>query len=333
MAGSEEPTPRRRERARRAGVVPASAAWAQAGAWAGATIAIVIGGAAAAGAMLAWAASSVAHATDAGAIGRASQVSIVDVIAAVVARAAPIVVAAGVAALIAHAALVRGAWIPRRRVRGAPAIARGAGRRAGDAAIALVRGAAIVAVALHFAIAHASDAAHLGAWASRAPTDTAAADALALLAAALVHVAIAVAITGALDALERARRWRVDLRMTPRERRDEDRELRGDPRWRAARRRVGELPAALTIRDAAIVAVGDRVAVAVRWHPRAHPVPTVVARGRDALASQLLALARRAGVPAIHAPALALELARVPLDTPVPARHHAALAAVLAPRD
>jgi flagellar biosynthesis protein FlhB len=293
VAGSEEPTPRRRALARRAGVVPASAAWAAAGAWAGAAIAIVAAGGAAAGALAAWASDAASRAPAAGAVARAGSVSFADVLAVTARLAAPIVVAAALAALVAHGALVRGAWVPRRRVRGAPVVARDLGRRAGDALFAAARGAIVLAVAMRFAAVHLGDAVHVGGCASGDPAGAGRA-AAALVGAGLAHVAVAVALVGALDALERARRWRGDLRMTPRERKDEDRESRGDPRWRdARRRRARERPAAAAIREAAVAITGDRVAVAVQWHPHLHPIPSVIARGRGALAAQLVALARR----------------------------------------
>jgi flagellar biosynthesis protein FlhB len=328
VAGELAPTPQRRALARRAGMVPASPAWAAAGAWAGAIIALVAAGGAGAGALHGWAARQVAAAAEGGAIARAGAIDVGEVMAWIARLAAPIVVAAAVAGLIAHGALVRGVWLPRRRMRGAPIAAMGGARRAGDAAMAAARGAVVLAAAMHFAIAHLGDAARLGARGAEAGGSSALA--LALVAAGLAHVAIAAVAAGAIDALERVRRHRDDLRMTGREQREEARQAHGDPRWRSARRRAAGMPAIAAVRTATVVVVGERVAAAVRWHAREHPVPVVVARGRGAAAAQLVALARRSGVPAVHAPDVAVGLVAAKVGEPVPERMHAAVAGLLA---
>ncbi|ROR35138.1 EscU/YscU/HrcU family type III secretion system export apparatus switch protein [Inmirania thermothiophila] len=71
-----------------------------------------------------------------------------------------------------------------------------------------------------------------------------------------------------------------------------------------------------------------RRAVALRWDGSG--APRVTAKGRDALAERIVALAREAGVPLRHDPALVRILAGVPLGEEIPEALYRAVAAVLA---
>lgn len=326
--GTLEPTPAQRDRARRAGFVATSPAWVGAAAWVGGAAAIAIGGGALTGALVAEAHGAWATAAGPGATARARDLAITDPLLAIAALAAPILLAAAGAALLAHVVLAGGVWQPRRSIRGAPVAARDLGRRTRDAGLAAVRGAIVLAVAARFAAVHLGDAYHLAAGATAIGLGGAApAGARSLLAAAGAHVAIAALLIAALDALVRWRSHRADLRQTPRARADDDRAARGDPRWRAARRRAARPGAPLD--DLALVVIGDAGAAAIAWHPRRHPRATIVAHGRGPAARALIAQARRRQVDALHAPALAAALAAHPLG-PVPAARAAEVAALLA---
>ncbi|MCE9572180.1 MAG: EscU/YscU/HrcU family type III secretion system export apparatus switch protein [Deltaproteobacteria bacterium] len=315
-----DPTPARRDRARRAGFIVASPAWVGAAAWVGGATAIAIGGGAIGGTLLAATRGAVLGAAEGGAIARAQAIAIADPLTAVTALAAPILLAAAGAALLAHLALARGLWQPRRSIAGAPAAASTIGRRAGDAGLAAARAALVLAVALRFAVVHLGDAFHL----ASAPSSSSGLG--ALLAAAGVHVAIAAITVAGLDAIARALRHRADLRMTARERADDDRAAHGDRRFRAARRR-----AARPADDLALVLLGGDAAIAIAWHPERRPTPIISTRARGLATRALIAQARRRRLDAIHAPALVAALATAaPADLPPPLA--AALTALLARR-
>ncbi len=317
-----DPTPARRARARRAGVIVASPAWVGAAAWVGGAAAIAIGGGALAGALVADARHAVGAAADGGAIARAQAIAIADPLTALTALAAPGLLAAAGAALLAHVALARGVWQPRRAVPGAPAPVNDLGRRAADAGLAAARAALVLAIALRFAFVHLADAFHLAGGATAMAGGAAPPPGLgALLAAAGVHVAIAGITVAGLDAIVRALRHRAALRMTARERADDDRAAHGDRRFRAARRR-----AARPDQDLALVLLGGDQAIAIAWHPTRRPTPAIAARARGVATRGLVAQARRHQVAAIHAPALVLAL---PPAGPVPAALRAQLDALL----
>lgn len=74
----------------------------------------------------------------------------------------------------------------------------------------------------------------------------------------------------------------------------------------------------------------DEVAVALRYDPATGGVPIVMARGRGAVARQIVAMAEAAGIPVRHGPDLARLLHRLELGCPIPVAAFAAVAEILA---
>jgi len=317
------PSPRRRALARQAGLHAASL--------------FLVGAAASAAALVALGATggAIAHrlgAAIAAACRGDAALAPAAVPAAVLATALPIVGAAALAALIAHLAQTRAAWLPRRRIAGAPVLDAGAVPRTRRAAAELAAAALIGAVAFawlwraasHLAVLVTIDAA--GATPAPAPLLAGAAALLAQLAAVLV---IAWGALGVLDAVARHAAVARALAMTAAEKREDDRLAGADPRWRA--RRAAALrgsPAATAVAGASVLVLGDGAAVAIAWDPVHRPIPIRTATGRGPRATQLLGLARRHRI-AVHAdPALAAAL--VDGDGPVPEPHWPRLAEIVA---
>jgi len=240
---------------------------------------------------------------------------------AVLALALPVLAAAAIAALIAHAAQARALWLPRRRIPGAPAAPRGPAARARRGGFELASAAVVGGAALGWLWSMAPRLAAL----PSAPLLPAGA---ALVAGAVATLAIAWALLGALDALLRHAALAQALRMSPHEKREDDRLAGLDPRWRTYRARAARAAPAEAVAGATVLVLGDDAAVAIAWDAARRPIPTRTAAGRAARATQLLGLARRHRVP-VHRDA-ALAAALVDTEGPVPERHWARLAEVIA---
>ncbi|MCS7270946.1 MAG: flagellar biosynthesis protein FlhB [Gemmataceae bacterium] len=127
-----------------------------------------------------------------------------------------------------------------------------------------------------------------------------------ILAAAVVLVAV-------LDYLYQRRRFELSLRMTREEVKRELREEEGDPqikarirqiqRERARRRMLAEVPKATVV-----ITNPLHLAVALRYDAQRDAAPVVLARGRGRLADTIRDIARRHGVPIIAQPPLARAL-------------------------
>jgi type III secretion system FlhB-like substrate exporter len=253
--------------------------------------------------------------------------------------ALPVIAMIAVVAIVAHVIQTRGLWLPRRRVDDAPAVDAGAGARTRRAAFEVASGIAIGGVALGWLWWAAPRIARLPQLAltnqddpTRATTAAtigigpAAVGALAL--SALAAFAIAWVAIGVLDALWRHFEVAGALRMTPRERREDERLSAADPRWRALRARLAREPrrgsrkatqdgtggqpagdARTLLAGATVLLLGDDVAVAIAFDPIRQPIPTRTAVGRGVRATQLLALARRERLPIHREPNLVTALA------------------------
>lgn len=318
------PSPRRLALAHRAGLTAASPLVVGALACAAAIAATVLVARAAAATLGSWIATacSGASATIApgaiapGAIGPGS-IAPGSIASMVLELAAPIVITALLAALLAHIAQTRSLWLPRRRVVGAPHVSPRRELFGGPVVIGIVTLAWLWATAPRLArLVEQPPAALLaGVGAS-----------IASLVAAL---AIAWLALGVIDALVRHAALARALRMTVEEKREDDRLVAADPRWRARRLSAWRDSAVSdAVAAAAVVLVGDDVAIAIAWEPTRQPVPTRSAVGRRTRATQLIGLARRHRVT-IHRD---VELARalVSAEGPVPETHWARLAEIVA---
>jgi flagellar biosynthesis protein FlhB len=304
------PSPRRLALARQAGLHAASPALVAALACGAGIAAACACARAAAAALGAWIAAACA--------GRAGALAPGQIARAVVELAAPVVAASALAAALAHVAQTRMLWLPRRRIEGAPQVPAARTRRAaGELVAAAVTGGASFAW-LWWAAPHLAVLLELPPLAASA----------ALIASMLCTLAATWAAVGAIDALARHVALGRALAMTPAEKRADDRLAAADPRWRARRAELAREPSSQTaVAGAALVLVGDGVAVAIAWDPVRRPVPLRTAAGRGARATQLLALARRYRVPVHRDARLTEELHG---EGPVPERAWARLAEIVA---
>jgi flagellar biosynthesis protein FlhB len=151
----------------------------------------------------------------------------------------------------------------------------------------------------------------------------------AAIASLVVSLAIAWLVLGVVDALIRQAQLANTLAMTPQEKREDDRLAAADPRWARMRRSLMREPAVgPAVARAAVVVLGDDVAVAIAFDPTREPIPTRTATGRRAKATQLVALARRHRIP-VHRD-VDLAAALVGAEGPVPESHWAHLADIVA---
>lgn len=242
----------------------------------------------------------------------------------------PALLAAALAAVFAHLAQTRAVWLPRRTIHGAP---RPPSDHAARASLDLTAGLVIAAVTIGW----------LWVMAPRLAALT-----LSPLAGGLViasfgaAIAIAWVALGIVDALARQAQLTGALRMTPADKREDERLAGADPRWKQQRARAARSGSNLragrargvahdpsdAIAGSSVLILGDDVAVAIAWDPLHRPVPVRTAVGRAAQATQLLGLARRHGLAVHHEPALASQLAD--RDGAVVQEHWPRLAEVIA---
>ncbi|HEY5926429.1 MAG TPA: EscU/YscU/HrcU family type III secretion system export apparatus switch protein, partial [Kofleriaceae bacterium] len=242
------------------------------------------------------------------------------VLSRVLELAAPLLVAAAVAALVAHVAQTRALWLPRRRIPRAPVVEPARVQRD---AFDMIAAAAIGVVAFAWLWTTAPHLARLFVVERPLPAIASA------LASLLVALAIAWVVLGTVDALLRRAELTRALAMTVTEKREDDRLAAADPRWRTHRAALARGPSASTaVAQAALVLLGDDVAIAIAWDPRRHPIPLRSSVGRRARATQLVGLARRYRVPVHRDPALVAALAGA--EGPVPDAYWARLAEVIA---
>jgi len=140
----------------------------------------------------------------------------------------------------------------------------------------------------------------------------------------------------ALDVGWQRRRHRQRLRMTLREVRDERAETETRPEIKQQRRSIGvKRGRAVRLeairRASAILTNPQHIAVALRYAPPAVDVPVVVARGAERMAHLIRAAAAAHDIPVIESAELARRIfARVDVDEPIPEEYYAAVAAVFA---
>jgi flagellar biosynthesis protein FlhB len=248
----------------------------------------------------------------------------------------PILAALAIAAVAAQVAQTRTLWLPRRKIDDAPALEAGPIARTRSASFELLAGGVIGATALGWLWWAAPRLAVLPELVLAGGVDAATSDTASVLGAtgaltlsALAALAIAWLALGVLDALFRHLAHARALRMTTRERREDERLSAADPRWRDLRAKLAREPAARSLlADATLVLLGDDAAVAIAFDPIRRPVPARTATGRGVRAAQLLALARRDRL-AIHRDA-SLVAALGATTGPVPEAHWARLAEIVA---
>jgi flagellar biosynthesis protein FlhB len=146
----------------------------------------------------------------------------------------------------------------------------------------------------------------------------------------------ALAVLAAADYLVQRRSLGKKMRMTPEEAKREHRESEGDPQIRRRRRqRMRELAKrrlTATVPTADVVLVNPtEYAVALRYRADEGGAPRVVAKGKGAVAEQIRAIARKAGIPIVAEPPLTRLIHKlVPEGREIPAQLFQAVAEVLA---
>ena len=125
------------------------------------------------------------------------------------------------------------------------------------------------------------------------------------------------------------------LRMTRQELREEMKETDGDPiikgrirnlrMARARRRMMAAVPKA-----AVVLTNPTHYAVALAYDENSQAAPKIVAKGAEAVAARIRALAEESGVPLVSNPPLARALFKLELDTEIPAEHYQAVAEIIA---
>ncbi|MBS1824265.1 MAG: EscU/YscU/HrcU family type III secretion system export apparatus switch protein [Acidobacteria bacterium] len=157
-----------------------------------------------------------------------------------------------------------------------------------------------------------------------------------ILSALLWKAAVVLVVLGSIDLFRQRRRWMNQLRMTKQEVREEQKDIEGNPLIRmrirrlqreALRRRMMEQVPKAT----AVIVNPTHFAVAIRYQPSLMAAPKVVAKGKNHLALRIRDLAVRSQVPVIENPPLAQSLFRsAEVGQEIPAHLYQAVAEVLA---
>ncbi|MFN7937917.1 MAG: EscU/YscU/HrcU family type III secretion system export apparatus switch protein [Bryobacteraceae bacterium] len=157
-----------------------------------------------------------------------------------------------------------------------------------------------------------------------------------ILSALLWKAAVVLVVLGSIDLFRQRRRWMNQLRMTKQEVREEQKDVEGNPLIRmrirrlqreALRRRMMEQVPKAT----AVIVNPTHFAVAIRYQPSLMAAPKVVAKGKNHLALRIRELAVRSQVPVIENPPLAQSLFRsAEVGQEIPAHLYQAVAEVLA---
>lgn len=159
---------------------------------------------------------------------------------------------------------------------------------------------------------------------------------IAGLARNLMFAVIALLAVGAvLDFAWQRQRFLARMRMTKEELREDYRQSEGDPHIkarqrqirmdRARRRMIQQVPKATVV-----VANPTHFAVALRYEQGETPAPQCVAKGMDAVALRIRAVAEEHGVPVVEDPPLAQALYRaVEVDQIIPYEHYEAVAKII----
>ncbi len=130
-------------------------------------------------------------------------------------------------------------------------------------------------------------------------------------------------------------RFASRMRMSAQEVKQEHRDSEGDPRLkarlrqlrtaRARRRMMAAVPTATVV-----ITNPTHYAVALAYDRGTQAAPRVVAKGMDAVAARIRAMATEYGVPVVANPPLARMLHTLELDADVPAEHFQAVAEIIA---
>jgi flagellar biosynthetic protein FlhB len=156
-----------------------------------------------------------------------------------------------------------------------------------------------------------------------------------LIVSMLAGVLAILAAIAALDWSYQRFEFRKQMRMTKQEVKDENKQAEGDPQVKAklrairAERARRRMMAAVPQADV-VVTNPTHYAVALRYDADTMAAPVLVAKGTDALAQRIRAVAEQHAIPVVENPPLARALhAGVELGEEVPPRHYRAVAEVI----
>ncbi len=144
----------------------------------------------------------------------------------------------------------------------------------------------------------------------RTPAKVGAGIALAVVVRVVLLSLLAMAALAVADYFVARGRVMEQIRMTKQEVKDEFKEQEGDPQIKARRRQrmrqLGRNRMIAATKDATVVVVNPtHYAVALRYEPERDDAPVLLAKGKDALAARIRAVARRNGVPIVSDPPVA----------------------------
>lgn len=135
---------------------------------------------------------------------------------------------------------------------------------------------------------------------------------VSILTPLAIAAALSFLIIGLIDVPIQRWLFRRDMRMTRTEYKREHKDIEGDPliRQELNRRRRDSVGNTVKIglRNAVLVIAGPDQLVALRYVQDETPVPAVVAKGQGRMATEMMAEARRSGIPVADDPGLAAAL-------------------------
>jgi len=148
-------------------------------------------------------------------------------------------------------------------------------------------------------------------------------------------IALLVALLAGADFAYQHRAFIRRLRMTRQEVQDEHRQSEGDPhikaRIRSIRMARGRKRMMAAVPTASVIVTNPtHYAVALKYEHGVMAAPIVVAKGMNAVALRIRAIATDAGVPIVESPPLARALhASAEVEHPIPVEHYAAVAEII----
>ena len=153
--------------------------------------------------------------------------------------------------------------------------------------------------------------------------------------AVVLVVTLVVAVIAVADLFWSRHQWRVDLRMTRQEVKDEHKQTEGDPivkarlrslaRDRARQRMMSAVPQATLV-----IANPTHFAIALRYRRDEDAAPVVLAKGQDLIALRIREIATEHGIPVFEEPVLARSMYKqVSIDSLIPSQFYKAVAELI----
>jgi len=151
-----------------------------------------------------------------------------------------------------------------------------------------------------------------------------------------LRVGLAIAVIGLADALYQRWQYTEELKMTRQEVKQEHKDLEGAPEIKARIRRIQVEMSMRRLRQevpkASVILVNPtHVAVALRYEAKTMEAPILLAKGADLMAERIVKIGRSYGVPIVQRPEVARAIyATVKPGQPIPEALYTAVAEVLA---